>query len=289
MITIVFLSFHSEHHIRRHILEIDKKFPIIIIDNARNFEFKKEVEEKYSHVRVVITKENIGWGAGMNLGIKESATNYVMINSPDINISNDSVEKLLSEIKKVKNFALFAPTYLDESIHKNYYKKFDINDNLQDVLEVEWIDNSFVINKKEVKNLGFFDENFFMYYENFDFCKKIFDSKKKMFVSKNIKFTHEGTSSVNKTFSFEVTLSRNWHYSWSKYYFFKKHYGIFFALKKIFPNFLRSAKKILIYKILLRDNKKFQFALAEFKGILQSVLSKPSNYRPFKKKTKIYF
>ena len=282
MITIVFLSFHSEHHIRKHILEIDKKFPIIIIDNARNFKFKKEIEEKYSHVRVVITKENIGWAAGMNLGIKESLTNYVMINSPDINISNASIEKLLSEIAKVKNFALFAPTYLDESIHKNYYKKFDAKDNFQDVLEVEWIDNSFIINKEEIKNLGFFDENFFMYYENFDFCKKIFDSKKKMLVSKNIKFTHEGTSSVNKMFSFEVILSRNWHYNWSKYYFFKKNYGVFFALKKIFPNFLRSIRKIFIYKILLRDNVKFQFALAEFSGILQSVMSKPSNYRPFK-------
>jgi len=284
MITIVFLSFHSEHHIRRHILEIDKKFPIIVIDNARNFEFKKEIEEKYSHVKVVITKENIGWAAGMNLGIKESATNYVMINSPDINISNDSIEKLFYEINKVKNFALFAPTYLDESIHKNYYKKFETKDNFQDLLEVEWIDNSFVINKEEIKNLGFFDENFFMYYENFDFCKKLFASKKKMLVSKNIKFTHEGTSSVNKNFSFEVILSRNWHYSWSKYYFFKKHYGTFFGIKKIFPNFLRSIRKILFYKFLLRDNIKSQFALAELKGIFQSVLSKPSNYRPFKRK-----
>jgi GT2 family glycosyltransferase len=284
MITIVFLSFHSEHHIRRHILEIDKKFPIIVIDNARNFEFKKEIEEKYSHIKVVITKENIGWAAGMNLGIKESATNYVMINSPDINISNDSIEKLFYEINKVKNFALFAPTYLDESIHKNYYKKFETKDNFQDLLEVEWIDNSFVINKEEIKNLGFFDENFFMYYENFDFCKKLFANKKKMLVSKNIKFTHEGTSSVNKNFSFEVILSRNWHYSWSKYYFFKKHYGTFFGIKKIFPNFLRSIRKILFYKFLLRDNIKSQFALAELKGIFQSVLSKPSNYRPFKKK-----
>ena len=275
MITIVFLSFHSEHHIRRHIL---------IIDNARNFEFKKEIEEKYSHVKVVITKENIGWAAGMNLGIKESMTNYVMINSPDINISNDSIEKLLSEIRKGRNFALFAPTYLDESVHKNYYKKFDIKDNFKDVLEVEWIDNSFIINKEEIKNLGFFDENFFMYYENFDFCKKLFASKKKMLVSKNIKFTHEGTSSVNKMFSFEVTLSRNWHYNWSKYYFFKKNYGVLFGLKKIFPNFLRSIRKILIYKILLKDNIKYHFALAEFKGILQSVLSKSSNYRPFKNK-----
>ena len=284
MITIVFLSFHSEHHIRKHILEIDKKFPIIIIDNARNFEFKKEIEEKHPHVKVVITKENIGWAAGMNLGIKESLTDYVMINSPDIDISNDSIEKLFSEIKKIKNFALFAPTYLDESIHKNYYKKFDAKDNFKDVLEVEWIDNSFVINKNEVKDIGFFDENFFMYYENLDFCRRIFNSKKKMLVSKNIKFTHEGTSSVNKVFSFEVSLSRNWHYNWSKYYFFKKHYGVFYGLKKIFPNFLRSIRKILIYKILLKDKIKYHFALAEFKGILQSVLSKSSNYRPFKNK-----
>ena len=112
---------------------------------------------------------------------------------------------------------------------------------------------------------------------------RIFDNKKKMLVSKKIKFTHEGNSSVNKSFSLEVNLSRNWHYGWSKFFFFKKHYGMFFALRKIFPNFFRSIKKILTYKFLLRDSLKFQYALAEFKGILQSVLSRPSNYRPFEK------
>ncbi len=286
MLTIVFLSFHSEHHIRRHILEIDKKFPIIIVDNARNFDFKKEIEEKYSNVKIIISKENLGWAAGMNLGIKESTTDYVMINSPDINISNHNIDKLYIEAKKIKNFALLAPTYLDETIHKNFYKKPETTDSSKDILEVEWIDNSFIINKKEIENIGYFDENFFMYFENLDFCKRIFHNKKKMLVSKNIKFTHEGTSSVNKSFSLEVNLSRNWHYGWSKYFFFKKHYGIFFALRKIFPNFLRSIKKILTYKFLLRDSLKFQFALAEFKGILHSVLSRPSNYRPFEKKLK---
>ena len=286
MLTIVFLSFHSEHHIKRHILEIDKKFPIIIVDNARNFEFKKEIEEKYSHVKIIIPKENLGWAAGMNLGIKDSKTDYVMINSPDINITNHSIDKLYIEAKKIKNFALFAPTYLDETIHKNFYKKLDETDGFKNILEVEWIDNSFIINKKEIENIGYFDENFFMYFENFDFCKRIFDNKKKMLVSKNIKFTHEGNSSVNKSFLLEVNLSRNWHYGWSKFFFFKKHYGMFFALRKIFPNFLRSIKKILTYKFLLRDSLKFQFATAEFKGILYSVLSRPSNYRPFEKKLK---
>lgn len=286
MLTIVFLSFHSEHHIKRHILEIDKKFPIIIVDNARNFEFKKKIEEKYSNVKIIISKENLGWAAGMNLGIKESTTDYVMINSPDINISNHNIDKLYIEAKKIKNFALFGPTYLDETIHKNFYKKPNATDSFKDILEVEWIDNSFIINKKEIENIGYFDENFFMYFENLDFCKRIFDNKKKMFVSKNIKFTHEGTSSVNKFYSLEINLSRNWHYSWSKYFFFKKHYGVFFALRKIFPNFLRSIKKIFTYKFLLKDSLKSQFAIAEFKGILHSVLSKPSNYRPFEKKLK---
>ena len=63
MLTIVFLSFHSEHHIRRHILEIDKKFPIIIVDNARNFEFKKEIEEKYSNVKIIIAKKKFRLGS----------------------------------------------------------------------------------------------------------------------------------------------------------------------------------------------------------------------------------
>lgn len=283
MITIVFLSFYSEHHIRRHLSEIDIKFPIIVVDNSLNFEFKKEIEEKHKNVKVIIPKKNLGFAAGMNLGIKFSKTNYVFINSPDIIISNNSIEKLVSKISLIDNFALLGPTYLDESINKNYHELVNFNNykNLN-LKEAKWIDNNFIINKSEISKIGFFDENFFMYYENLDFCKRIFDSKKKMLVSKNIKFTHEGTNSVNKIFSFEVNLSRNWHYNWSKYYFFKKHYGVFFALKKIFPNFLRSIKKILLYKFLLRDIVKLQYALAEIRGILQSVMSKPSNYRPIK-------
>ena len=92
MITIVFLSFHSEHHIRRHLLEIDIKFPIIVVDNSLNFEFKKEIEKQYKNVEVIIPRKNLGFAAGMNLGIKSSKTNYVFINSPDVIIFNNSIE-----------------------------------------------------------------------------------------------------------------------------------------------------------------------------------------------------
>jgi GT2 family glycosyltransferase len=282
MITIVFLSFHSEHHIRRHLLEIDVKFPIIVVDNSLNFEFKKEIEEQYKNVEVIIPRKNLGFAAGMNLGIKSSKTNYVFINSPDVIISNNSIEKLVDKISLIDNFALLGPTYLDESVNKNYHELKNSNSykNLN-LKEVKWIDNNFIINKSEINKIGFFDEDFFMYYENFDLCHRILENKKKMYVCSDIKFIHQGTNSTDQKFTTEVQLSKSWHYSWSKYFFFKKHYGILFALKKIMPNFFRSIKKIFYYNIFNRKKLEARLAIAELGGITNAILGKPSNFRPF--------
>lgn len=282
MITIIFLSFHSEHHIRRHLLEINIKFPIIVVDNSLNFEFKKEIEEQYKNVEVIIPRKNLGFSAGMNLGIKSSKTNYVFINSPDVIISNNSIEKLVDKISLIDNFALLGPTYLDESVNKNYHELKNSNSykNLN-LKEVKWIDNNFIINKSEINKIGFFDEDFFMYYENFDLCHRILENKKKMYVCSDIKFVHQGTNSTDQKFTSEVQLSKSWHYSWSKYFFFKKHYGIFFALKKIMPNFLRSIKKIFYYNIFNRKKLEARLAIAELGGIVNAILGKPSNFRPF--------
>ena len=282
MITIVFLSFHSEHHIRRHLLEIDVKFPIIVVDNSLNFEFKKEIEKQYKNVEVIIPRKNLGFAAGMNLGIKSSKTNYVFINSPDVIISNNSIEKLVNKISLIDNFALLGPTYLDESVNKNYHELKNSNSHKNlNLKEVKWIDNNFIINKSEINKIGFFDEDFFMYYENFDLCHRILENKKKMYVCSDIKFVHQGTKSTDQKFTTEVQLSKSWHYSWSKYFFFKKHYGIFFALKKIMPNFLRGIKKIFYYNIFNRNKLEARFAIAELAGITNAILGKPSNFRPF--------
>jgi GT2 family glycosyltransferase len=282
MITIIFLSFYSEHHIRRHLLEINIKFPIIVVDNSLNFEFKKEIEEQYKNVEVIIPRKNLGFSAGMNLGIKSSKTNYVFINSPDVIISNYSIEKLVDKISLIDNFALLGPTYLDESVNKNYHELKNSNSykNLN-LKEVKWIDNNFIINKSEMNKIGFFDEDFFMYYENFDLCHRILENKKKMYVCSDVKFVHQGTNSTDQKFTSEVQLSKSWHYSWSKYFFFKKHYGIFFALKKIMPNFLRSIKKIFYYNIFNRNKLEARLAIAELAGIANAILGKPSNFRPF--------
>ena len=289
MFTIVFLSFHSELHIKRLVFDIKKKYPIIIIENSLNVKLKKELEEKFDNVKVIIPPKNIGISAGYNLGIKESKTNLVFLNPTDIAITNKCLENLEECISKIKDFTLLAPTYDDESVYKNYeiFDQEKINTSFKSeifekyqVNEVDFIDNDFILNKKHFENIGFFDENIFLYYETMDLCKKARLANKKIYVCNKIKFSHYGSQSVSSNFSHKIALSRSWHYNWSKFYYFKKHFGYFFALRKIFPNFLRSLKRLLISRI---HNKKIEYSLhkAELSGIMTSVFNKPSDYRPF--------
>ena len=44
MLTVVIPSFHSSQLIEERINEIDKEIPVIIIENSRDFEFKKKLK-----------------------------------------------------------------------------------------------------------------------------------------------------------------------------------------------------------------------------------------------------
>ena len=293
MITLVFLSFHSEHHIKRLVDSIDQQYQIIIIENSSNKLLKKEIEEKYKNVHVEICKENLGFSKGMNLGIKLSKTPYVFLNPADINISNETINSLSEIIKKFNDFGMLSPVYKDKSIHSNYFiwsdKGPNVNVNTETnnylLKEVDFIDGTIIINKNIVSNT-IFDENMFIYFETKDLCKRLIEKNIKLYVCDSLTFDHYGGQSHDKKFNFEASLSRCWHYNWSKFYFNKKHYGYLHALRKSLPNIITSIKEyiknsILFYKEKSKINKELH--LAEIKGIIASALNMKSNYRPYKK------
>ena len=289
MFTIVFLSLHSEAHIKRLVSSIEKKYPIIVIENSLNHKLKNELEAKYKNVKVIIPVKNIGFTAGYNLGIKESKTDFVFLNPADIVLSNKSLSDLEECVLNIDNFAVLGPTYDNEEIYKNYemWDKKKLNMNLNGkifekykIKEVDFIDNDFIINKKHFENLDFFDENIFIYFDTMDFCKRIRAANKKIYVCDKIKFTHFGGQSHDPKFSYQASLNRNWHYNWSKFYYFKKHFGYFFALKKIMPNFFRSVKKMINAKF-KKNHEEYCLCKAEFLGIVNSIFNKPSSYRPY--------
>ena len=70
MITVIMPSFFSSKLVKERVKEIDNDTPIIIIENSRDKNLKKELETKFSNVEVIVPEENLGWGKAINLGIK---------------------------------------------------------------------------------------------------------------------------------------------------------------------------------------------------------------------------
>ena len=54
---------------------IDKKISIILVENSMDISIKKEFENKYKNVRVIIPRSNDGQGAAFNLAAKKQIKN----------------------------------------------------------------------------------------------------------------------------------------------------------------------------------------------------------------------
>ena len=121
----------------------------------------------------------------------------------------------------------------------------------------------------------------FVLYNKSNVPKRLSDKKIKMYAIDEITFDHFGGQSHDEKYDHEAHLSRNWHYNWSKFYFYNKHNNYLYALRKILPNLAKSIVRYL--KNFFINKKKRELYFAEFNGIISSVLKKKSDYRPHKK------
>ena len=53
-LSVIIVSFKSDHVIHRCINSIDKEIEIVVIDNSNNIKFKKKIEEQYKNVRCIL-------------------------------------------------------------------------------------------------------------------------------------------------------------------------------------------------------------------------------------------
>ena len=294
MLTLAFLSHHSKHLITKLVDEIinyDLGVKILIIENSIDHQLKYELESKYKkQVKVYLPNENLGFSKGMNKAIELSDDQFVFLNPADVILSHTCIQNLLNCLNNFKDFTLLAPTYKEEKIYKNYeeflFSKERETHQLEienfSLKEVDWIDGTFIVNKEKIENNKIMDENIFIYFETMDMCLNFKKKNQKMFVVENIKFEHIGGSSHERKFNFEAKLSRNWHYNWSKFYYFKKNFSYLYALKKFSTVLFKNALKLLYYFI-TRNKENYLLKKAEINGSMHSILLNKSNYRPYKK------
>ena len=261
-LTIIITCFQSDNKLKSCLSTIDKNIKVIVVENSNRNEFKNQIEQNYNNVKCLLAKENLGYAKGNNIGLKEVKTNYALILNPDTLLDKEAILNFFKFLEKTKEFAIVGPGKQGTEISQVEYLK----------------GYALFLNLSEFKEIGYFDENFFMYLEDIDLCKRVRKKNKKIFINPNIKIYHKGASSHDEKINYTVELSRNWHWMWSKFYYNKKHFGIVFSAIKIFPNLLSALFKSLIFYFF--NKRKSEIYLKRLSGILNSFLGKKSWYRP---------
>ena len=221
-LTVIITSFYSSDKIFSCIESIEKSIKIIVIENSNDEKLKEEIHSKYKNVECILSEENLGYGAGNNLGLSRVETSYALIVNPDVTLNTDTVNKFFLSINNLEDFGIVAPISQNEK-----YNNFNINDDK----EIKEVDNvkgfAMFLNMKNLKQINFFDDNFFLYFEEIDLCKRLKKNNSKIFIDPTIKVSHLGGKSHNPDIEKPMELSRNWHWMWSTFYFHKKHYEFY--------------------------------------------------------------
>ncbi|WP_415315831.1 glycosyltransferase [Candidatus Pelagibacter sp. Uisw_137] len=276
-ITIILIAYKSEELINTFVKKIPNTVKVIIIENSNNLLLKRKIEKKHKNIKVYI-KKNEGVSASINYAAKKIKTEFFLQISPDIKFDYMDINKFIEVAKKLDNkFSALGPRFLN--VNNKSHKQ--INKNLK-IGSINSIHGSFMfINKKKFKEIGGFDNNFFLYFEETDYCKRASNGGLKAYQINEIKVKTEGRSVLikNKKEKKELNNILIWHFIWSKYYFTKKNYGLILSLLIFLPIIIRIILKIIFYQIINKKEliEKYKYRL---NGLMNSIKGKNSSLRP---------
>ena len=279
-ITVIVVLYEEKISLISQCLENIKNFKIIIVDNAGNISLKKKVEEKFKIYKYILNKKNYGYSIAANQAIKQCDTEYILMFQPDALMSKEDILILLESHKKYEYCFMTSPTYYDEESKLTYSSGCLPEKNLgMDVLNlegdvcVEAVLGAIVLfKKKDILELGLFDENFFLYYLDFELCRRIINKKKSIIQIFDSKVQHVH-GHLKMKYLLKRIFIRNYNFTFDElYYFFKinKHSEKVKKLKKKIPKYI--AKSIINFFLLRFTQSVYYFskvaAFYKFKKLL---------------------
>jgi GT2 family glycosyltransferase len=91
---------------------VDGSFELVIVDNASTdgtARWLKTEEKKYKNFKVLSMKQNIGFGPGVNAGIEQSKSKYIVILNNDTLVAPDWLEHLIAAAEKDTSIGIISP------------------------------------------------------------------------------------------------------------------------------------------------------------------------------------
>lgn len=255
-LSVVVVTYRSERDIDACLTSIrvalsGVRAEVVVVDNASG-DRTVALVCRHPDVAVVALERNVGFGAGINAGLRATTGRYVMWMNPDGQLTGGSLPaviawmddhpdvgivggKILDPGGTVQRSARAFPSYGAALGHRYslltrwfpgnpWSRRYLRAESSYTVAEpVDWVSGACVLHRRAVSDaLNGLDEQFFMYVEDVDFCRRAWDAGWKVYFHPGIVMEHDiGGSSrqVNRP----MILAR--HRSMWRYY--RKHFRRF--------------------------------------------------------------
>lgn len=207
------------------------------IDNLRNF------AERDGRIKYVFNNANLGFGAGHNIAIHlaiQSESRFHFVVNPDIYFDGDVITPMVRYMEKNSQIGMmmpqvlypdgrlqFLPKLLPNPIwilrrkltmfrmtKERFIRKYELRDAQKDVIyNAPILSGCFtLLNLAALKEVGYYDEGFFMYFEDWDLSRRM-NQKYSTLYFPVVSVYHGYEGGANKSFKlFKIWLKSASHY-----------------------------------------------------------------------------
>ena len=276
LLTICMVSFHSDKIIKKILKTIPLKYKVIVTDNAISKDLKDNLENSFENVEVITPTFNLGNGGGANYALKKINTKYALYLDVDTILEEDTIDKLIKIANSENSWGIIAPNLKNFNYKENCYLKKNTS---KETSRMNFIEGcALLFNMKELDAIGFYDEKIFLYFEENDLFFKCLKNNKNLLLCQNVYIEHLGNASVDTKYNLEIELNRNWHYMWSKFYYYKKNYSYLRGIRETIIQFIKAIIKLSFYYFI--NKNKFLIYKNRFSGLFNSYTNRSSWKRP---------
>ena len=282
-ISIIFVIYKSGEILFNNLINL-KNYEIIIIDNDKDSNLEKRISNFNKSIKYFKMNKNLGIAKAVNFAFKKINNEFILYLSADTIITHENILNLKNIFNKYKNIGMVAPMHLNFSKEylgnyfchpimrivkrTNFQKK--IYRNLSKIkpsgdFSVKCVWGAPILIKSSlIDKIGFFDNNYFMYFEDTDLCDRVREAGHEIIETSDSYCTHYKAISSSNTLKYAFrTITA---FKFSELYYFSKY-----EKKYIFRIYIHLFDYLFrfIINIFLLNKKKIYTNLFRIIGILK--------------------
>lgn len=264
MISIIIVSWNTSSLLENCLASIlanppTAPFEIWVVDNASTDNSPGMVREKFPQVHLVQNRDNVGFARANNQAIQQCMGRYILLLNPDTLVGAGALQALVDFLGDHPEAGAAGARILNPdgslqisshplpTLPREFWRMFHLDTispyaayprtkwEADQPQEVDVLIGACLLLRKEVLDqVGFLDEDYFMYSEEVDLCYRIQRSGSPLYWVPQAQVVHFGGQSTQQV---ATEMFLNLYHSKIKY--FRKHYG--WSAAQIYKLILRSA------------------------------------------------